>query len=90
MGRVASRTLVARMMRWRTGDALRHHPRHACGDYSLHRAERNARASTTSHPTITNEAIVPAAILVFSFVVYPRMQCLTLVDSNDRTTQHSL
>jgi len=35
----------------------------------VYRADKNAMASTTSHPTITNEATAPAVILAFSFVV---------------------
>ncbi len=36
---------------------------------SLYRADRNAIASTTSHPTMTREATAPAVILALSFVV---------------------
>jgi hypothetical protein len=36
---------------------------------SAHRADRNAMASTTSHPTMTREATAPAMILAFSLVV---------------------
>ena len=35
----------------------------------FYRAERNAIASTTSHPTMTKEATAPAVILAFSFAV---------------------
>jgi hypothetical protein len=35
----------------------------------LYRAERDAMASTTSHPTMTKVAMAPAVILAFSFVV---------------------
>jgi hypothetical protein len=35
----------------------------------VYRAERNAMASTTSHPTMTNEATAPAVIFAFSLVV---------------------
>jgi pilus assembly protein Flp/PilA len=35
----------------------------------VYRADRNAVASTTSHPTITREATAPAMILAFSLVV---------------------
>jgi hypothetical protein len=35
----------------------------------FYRTDRNARASTKSHPTMTNEATAPAVILAFSFVV---------------------
>ena len=31
----------------------------------VYRADKNAMASTTSHPTITNEATAPAVILAF-------------------------
>jgi hypothetical protein len=34
-----------------------------------YRADRNARANTTSHPTITTEVKAPAVILAFSFGV---------------------
>jgi len=35
----------------------------------FYRADSNAVASTTSHPTMTREATAPAVILAFSFVV---------------------
>jgi len=35
----------------------------------VYRADRNAVASTTSHPTMTREATAPAMILAFSLVV---------------------
>jgi hypothetical protein len=35
----------------------------------FHRAERNAMASTTSHPVMTSAATAPAVILAFSLVV---------------------
>jgi hypothetical protein len=41
-----------------------------------YRTERNARANTTSHPTMTTEVKAPAVILAFSFGVYPRIQRL--------------
>jgi hypothetical protein len=34
-----------------------------------YRADRNAMASTTTHPTMTREATAPAVILALSFVV---------------------
>jgi len=34
-----------------------------------YRADSNAIASTTSHPTMTREATAPAVILAFSLVV---------------------
>jgi hypothetical protein len=34
-----------------------------------YRADKIAMASTTSHPTMTNEATAPAVIFIFSFVV---------------------
>jgi hypothetical protein len=36
---------------------------------AYYRAERNATASTTSHPTMTKEAAAPAVILAFSLAV---------------------
>jgi hypothetical protein len=34
-----------------------------------YRADKNAMASTTSHPTMTKDATAPAVILAFSLVV---------------------
>jgi SOS-response transcriptional repressor LexA len=36
---------------------------------SFYRADKNAMASTTSHPTMTKDATAPAVILAFSLVV---------------------
>ena len=36
---------------------------------SFYRADRNAMASTTSHPVMTSAATAPAVIFAFSFVV---------------------
>jgi hypothetical protein len=48
---------------------MAHRQRDAALAASLHRADSNAIASTTSHPTMTREATAPAVILAFSFVV---------------------
>jgi hypothetical protein len=36
---------------------------------SIYRTDKNTIASTTSQPTMTNEATAPAVILTFSLVV---------------------
>jgi len=36
---------------------------------SFYRADKIAMAGTTSHPTMIDEAIAPAVIFVFSFVM---------------------
>jgi hypothetical protein len=43
---------------------------------SRYRADKNAMASTTSHPTMTKDVTAPAVILAFSFVVYSRIERL--------------
>lgn len=44
-----------------------------CADALVrYRAERNAMASTTIHPTMTKAATAPAVILVFSLAMYGR------------------
>jgi hypothetical protein len=50
-------------------DWIIHHPRPSSVGGPVYRADKNAMASTTSHPTIANEATAPAVILAFSFVV---------------------